>query len=275
MNSDRTRTPAGVAPKILIVDDEPESVRLLLGFLADQPVDTMVALDGHDGLRKAEAGLPSLILLDVAMPDADGFEICRQLKANPRLESIPVIFLSGKGMVEDKLQGFAAGAVDYITKPFSEQEVLARVTVQLAARQRWLELEALATTNALERLPHGGRGRDDDMFEAARRKLLSDLSAPLGLVALAHAVGTNERKLNELFRTRVGLTVFEYLQDLRMDGARRSLDASRVQVQQIAEAAGYRNAGDFTRAFKRRYGLSPRQYRSSKGLSADSEKDSS
>ena len=273
MNPGRTRIPGAIAPKILIVDDEPESVRLLLGFLADQPVDTMVALDGEDGLRKAEAGLPSLILLDVALPDADGFEICRRLKANPRLDAIPVIFLSGKVMVEDKLQGFAAGAVDYITKPFSSQEVLARVAVQLAARQRWLELEAMATTRALDRLPHGGRSRDDDLFEAARRLLQESLAAPPGLVALAHAVGTNERKLNEIFRTRVGMTVFEYLQDLRMDGARRGLDASRVQVQRIAEAAGYRNAGDFTRAFKRRYGLSPRQYRSSKGHSADSEAD--
>jgi DNA-binding response OmpR family regulator len=273
MSAGPTLIPTGSAPTLLIVDDEPESVRLLVGILSDQPVRTLVAVTGIEGLSQAATVQPSLILLDVGLPDADGFEVCRRLKSTRRTQTIPVIFLSGMAGVHDKLQGFAAGAVDYITKPYSPEEVLARVAVQLLSRQRLLELEALATANALERLPHGGRSRDDELYDAARRILQDSLGAPPGLVALAHQVGTNERKLNEIFRTRVGLSVFEYFQELRMDRARRSLEATQVQVQQIAKAAGYPNAGDFTRAFKRRFGLSPRQFRACRNLPFDDEAD--
>jgi DNA-binding response OmpR family regulator len=271
VSADPTIIPTDRAATILIVDDESDSVRPLLGILADQAVHALVAVSASEGLSQAVRQQPSLILLDVGLPDADGFEVCRQLKANLHTQTIPVIFLSGMTGVHDKLQGFAAGAVDYITKPYAPEEVLARVALQLAARQRWVELDALATANALERLPRGGRSRDDDLFDAARRILQDSLGAPPALLALSHRVGTNERKLKEIFRARVGLSVFEYFQELRMDSARRSLEATQARVQQVAKATGYPNAGDFSRAFKRRYGLSPRQFRACKNLPIDDE----
>jgi DNA-binding response OmpR family regulator len=252
--------PTGVA-RILIVDDEPGSVGLLLAYLGRQDVDPMVALDALDALAKADAGLPDLILLDVSMPGIDGFETCRRLKAARRTASIPVIFLSAKSSTEDKLEGFAAGGVDYIGKPFSEDEVVARVLVHLAVRRRLQQLEAMATTRALERLPNQGRLDAADFFDRACAILEQRLVEPPGLQDLARQVGTNERRLNALFKQRVGLTVFDYLLELRLGQARRLLEASTQQVQQIADSVGYRNAGDFTRAFTRRFGASPRQYR--------------
>jgi DNA-binding response OmpR family regulator len=221
----------------------------------------MVALDALDALAKADAGLPDLILLDVSMPGIDGIETCRRLKAAWRTASIPVIFLSAKSSTEDKLDGFAAGGVDYIGKPFSETEVVARVQAHLEVQRRLQRLEAMATTRALERLPKSGRSDAADCFVRACEILEQRLVDPPGLQELARQVGTNERKLNALFKQRVGLTVFDYLLELRLGHARRLLEASTQQVQQIADNVGYLHAGDFTRAFTRRFGVSPRQYR--------------
>ena len=135
----RTYAMSASNTRLLIIDDQPNSVGLLLAYLGDKGVDILVALDGRDGLKKAIAGQPDLILLDVTMPVLDGFKVCEQLKADSRTATIPVIFLSAADSTEDKLQGFALGAVDYIGKPFSEQEVLARVFVHLGNRQRQQE----------------------------------------------------------------------------------------------------------------------------------------
>jgi DNA-binding response OmpR family regulator len=257
-------SPSAETRRVLIVDDEPDSVRLLLAYLAEEGLDLMVALNGRDGLAKAIAGLPCLVLLDVSMPGVSGIELCQQLRADSRTSRIPVIFLSAQTSTAEKLQGFAAGGVDFITKPFSADEVLARIRVHLSVHRRLQRLESMVTDSALERLPNGGLHRDEVIFRSTCDLLKSRLAWPPSIAELARAAATQERKLNEVFRRRLGMTVFEYLQELRLDGARRALEASPLQIQQIAESVGYQNAGDFTRAFKRRYGLSPRQYRSAR-----------
>jgi DNA-binding response OmpR family regulator len=117
--------------EILIIDDLMESVALLLRYFKSEPIEAMVALNGIDGLRKAREGRPDAILLDVAMPGMDGYSVCRELKADPSTSHIPVIFLSANTSLQHKLDGFAAGGVDYIGKPFSSEEVMARVHVHL------------------------------------------------------------------------------------------------------------------------------------------------
>lgn len=209
----------------------------------------MVALDGRDGLQKAVEGEPDLILLDITMPLMDGFTVCEKLKADPATAHIPVIFLSASVATEDKLRGFAAGAVDYITKPFAEPEVLARVHVHLGYRR------------PPQGEPQGLGARDKMFFDRAMSVLQQRLAFPPGLTELAHEIGTNERKLTEIFRQQVGMTVFDFLLDMRLEKARRLLEADELQIQLIADQVGYRNAGDFTRAFRRRYDVSPSEYR--------------
>jgi CheY-like chemotaxis protein/AraC-like DNA-binding protein len=247
-------------PRLLIIDDLPASVGLLLAYLGDRDLDILVALDGRDGLAKARNGQPDVILLDVSMPDMDGFAVCEQLKADPRTADIPVIFLSASNEIDDKLQCFKVGGADYITKPFLEQEVLARVQVQLQTRQRFRLLKAIAVREVLEDKP-GETHRDEHLFTLAVCILKEQMAEPPGLVQLAHQIGTNERKITEIFRQRVGMTVFDYLTELRLDTARHLLAAGGTQVQLIADLVGYRNPGDFTRAFRRRHQMSPREYR--------------
>lgn len=254
----------GTTPRLLIIDDQPESVALLVSFLEDRAVEILVALDGDDGLAKAVAGRPDLILLDLIMPGVNGLQLCERLKADPRTRDVPVIFLSASNAIEDKLQGFSLGAVDYITKPFAEAEVLARIFVHLHAKWQVLRLQTMVGQRALD-----GAGEqafpDNNLFDQALAILDQRLADPPGLIELAGMLRTNERKLTEVFRQKVGMTVFDYFSELRLETARHLLDSSGMRIQAIASHVGYRNAGDFTRAYRRRYGLSPREYRQLRG----------
>ena len=116
---------------VLIIDDTPDVLTLMTGVLRHK-YDTKVANTGERGLRVASTHpLPDLILLDIEMPGMDGYEVCRRLKADPLTNGIPVIFLTAKSDVEDEQEGFAAGCVDYITKPISAPIVHARIKTHL------------------------------------------------------------------------------------------------------------------------------------------------
>jgi len=126
--------PEAGTPTVLIVDDTPANVGILVEYLEDRQVRVAVAQEGEEGLARAEFVQPDLILLDVMMPGMDGFETCRRLKASAATRDIPVIFMTALTETPDKLAGFAAGGVDYVTKPFQIDEVWARVTTHLALR---------------------------------------------------------------------------------------------------------------------------------------------
>lgn len=138
---------------IVIVDDSPDNLHLLVGILSEKGYKVRPAPNGVRALHTINKDLPELILLDIMMPDMDGYEVCRQLKANHHTKDVPVIFLSALNEVFDKIKAFRAGGVDYITKPFQVEEVLARVNTHLTlrAQQKILTLqnEELKKKNAL------------------------------------------------------------------------------------------------------------------------------
>jgi sigma-B regulation protein RsbU (phosphoserine phosphatase) len=117
--------------KILLVDDNPTNLQVLFQTLEGRDYNLLVAKNGEMALSIARKALPNLILLDIMMPGINGYEVCRQLKADPTTQEIPVIFLSALGDTKDKVQGLDLGAVDYVTKPFQPEEVIARVNTHL------------------------------------------------------------------------------------------------------------------------------------------------
>jgi DNA-binding response OmpR family regulator len=117
---------------ILLVDDTPTNLSVLVDVLQDEGFKILVATDGEMALKQTERITPDMILLDVMMPGIDGFETCRCLKSNFQTRDIPVIFLTALSDTVNKLEGFDAGAVDYITKPINSEEVLARVKTHLS-----------------------------------------------------------------------------------------------------------------------------------------------
>ncbi|GAK52023.1 two-component response receiver and regulator protein [Candidatus Moduliflexus flocculans] len=129
------------AYNILVVDDTPENLELLTQILAMQGYHVRPAINGQVALHTIQATPPDLILLDIIMPGIDGFEICRQVKANPDTHDIPVIFISALDDAENKIKAFEVGGVDYISKPFYPEEVNARVATHLALREMYRELQ--------------------------------------------------------------------------------------------------------------------------------------
>lgn len=138
---------------ILVVDDQPEMVALVMATLKNDAYTIKVAINGHLALRIAESGGIHLILLDVMMPELSGYDVCRQLKENPKTRDIPVIFLTAQQDVDDEAEGFSLGAVDYIRKPPHPQLLRARVNTQLELKQHrdHLERQVQERTQALER----------------------------------------------------------------------------------------------------------------------------
>jgi two-component system sensor histidine kinase/response regulator len=116
---------------ILLVDDTPDNLRLLSTMLTEQGYEVRSVINGAMALMGVQAEPPDLILLDINMPQMNGYEVCQQLKAGDRTREIPVIFISALEDVLDKVKAFAVGGVDYITKPFQVEEVLVRIENQL------------------------------------------------------------------------------------------------------------------------------------------------
>lgn len=126
---------------ILIVDDNSTNLSILSQTLKQVGLKVRMAMDGASAINIAQQQSPELILLDIEMPGIDGFETCTRLKANPLTQAIPVIFTTALADTDSKVKGLSLGAVDYITKPFEEQEVIARVNVHLQLRQLTKTLE--------------------------------------------------------------------------------------------------------------------------------------
>lgn len=125
---------------ILIVDDNPDNLRLLSKILESQGYIVRKSLNGKMALQAAYRDPPDLIILDINMPDMNGYEVCQQLKESEATQDLPIIFISALDRVNDKVRAFEMGAVDYITKPFQEQEVLMRVRNQLLIQQQYHQL---------------------------------------------------------------------------------------------------------------------------------------
>ncbi len=147
---------------ILLVDDNPTNLQVLFQTLDGVGCKLLIAKNGEMAISIAGKALPDLILLDIMMPGIDGYEVCRQLKSNGATSDIPVIFLSALGDTEDKVKGLQLGAVDYITKPFQPDEVIARVNTHLTIHRLKREVESQK-----DQLEH-----ELEVVSAVQRKLL-------------------------------------------------------------------------------------------------------
>jgi len=141
MNTGLKRPAPAVSPGILIVDDVPANLELLAGIIREQGYEPRPVPGGRLALQAARAELPDLILLDINMPEMNGFEVYTRLQADEALKAIPVIFITADAETANKVKAFAMGAVDYITKPFQTGEVAARVATHLRLRRLQMEVE--------------------------------------------------------------------------------------------------------------------------------------
>ena len=211
---------------ILVVDDNPANLRLMSSVLREAGYAVRVAPGGPQALESVNARLPDLILLDIRMPDMDGFEVCERLKAEPQSRDVPVIFLSALQDSADKLRGFAVGAVDYITKPFVAEEVLVRVQTHLALRglQRALEQRVEERTRALRTLSAGNQAvvHADTVEEMLKRmgQAITDVGGYAGAVV----------ELDDGTVERMGSEASCWPESIRPDGICVQLDGCAQRV---------------------------------------------
>lgn len=135
-------------PTLLIVDDAPKNLQVLATILREKGYRLSIAPGGRQALDIVGRFRPDLILLDIVMPELDGFEVCRRLKDSPDTRDIPVIFLTAKTEADDIVRGFELGAVDYVTKPFNRAELLARINTHLKLKKAHEELLEMEQQNA-------------------------------------------------------------------------------------------------------------------------------
>lgn len=163
--------------KILVVDDIIKNIQLLGSILGKEGYAVSYATDGAKALEMAVAEPFDLILLDVMMPEMDGFEVCRRLKQNPETEGIPILFLTAKSEQDDIVRGLQEGAVDYLTKPFNTAELLARVKTHMTLQEAKADL--VRNKAELER-----KNRALERLLAENQKALSEIKTLRGILPI-------------------------------------------------------------------------------------------
>ena len=216
-------------PKILVVDDEPDAVELIEFNLKANGYEVATAADGEEALQKARAILPSLIILDLMLPEVDGMEVCKILRRDQRTQNIPIIMLTAKAAEIDRVLGLELGADDYVTKPFSPRELVLRVKRLLRAatnpeeksdRVEWKELII-----DIPRHQVSVKGRSIDLT-ATEFKLLTTLAQRRGRVQSREQLLHDVWEYDNLIDTR---TVDTHMRRLRekLGGASKYLDTVR------------------------------------------------
>lgn len=186
-------TETALKPTILLVDDQLQNLRLLSDLLDEQGYEVQQAIKGAIALKSIYQTPPDLILLDISLPDIDGYTICQQIKADARTKDIPVIFISALGEPWNKVRAFSAGGSDYISKPFKVVEVLARVENQLKIQQLQQQLKAqniqlrqaiqeLQRLAAIDELTQVASRRRFDTYLLERWKIAEETRSPLALI---------------------------------------------------------------------------------------------
>ncbi len=211
--------PPSPKANILIVDDKPANLELLSQMLGDQGYQVQAVMNGRRALTIAQALPPDLVLLDIRMPEMDGYQVCQQLKELEATRHIPVIFISALDALEDKVQAFKAGGVDFISKPFQIEEVLARVHTHLQLQHASRELEQ--RLDELERANRELKDRNAEL-DAFAHTVAHDLKGPLStLVTYTNFLNTYQAELSsqELHESvdniqQIGLKMSEIIGDL-------------------------------------------------------------
>lgn len=228
------RSDTALTGDILIVDDTPANLRLLAGMLTAQGHKVRPAPNGKLALTAARAAPPDLILLDINMPGMNGYEVCAALKADPQTCEVPVIFISALDQTEDKIKAFTLGGVDYITKPFQIEEVLARVKTHLTL---YALRRQLAAANHELRVANADLEASNTDLNAFARTVAHDLKNPLSAIIgfsslLESRFGRMEpEKVAENLRriTVTGYKMRDIIDELLLFARVRQIDALEIE----------------------------------------------
>ena len=256
-NRDKTR--------ILVVEDNPDLRKFLVALLS--PTYTvMTAANGKEGLESAVANQPDFILSDVTMPVMDGLTMVGLIKKNPEICHIPIIILSARASIDDKVQGMEQGIDDYITKPFSARYLKQRMAEVIAHRR----VEEQASVEEIMQKKDGGYRLSSVKIVDYDREMMSRLmdyleehisEADLRVEDMAVAVNLGRTVFFTKLKSIVGMSPTDFLRSLRVKRASEMLAKSKLTVAEISIAVGFSDQRYFSRVFKKEMGVTPTEYR--------------
>lgn len=244
---------------ILLVEDN-EDVRAFVRQQLGERYEVLEAVDGQEGLIKAAETVPDLVISDVMMPEMDGYALCHALKTEEKTSHIPVILLTAKGGQESKLEGLEIGADDYLTKPFSSKELLARVRNLIEQRRLLRERfgrELILKPNDVAITPQ------DEQFlnrvKAAIEKNLGD--EDFSVEHLSHEVGMSRTQLHRKLKALTDQSAGQFILSMRLQRAHELLKQNAGTVAEIAYMTGFNTPNYFAKCFRHQFGSSPSEYK--------------
>ena len=247
-------------PTILVIEDNADIARYMGAILEDR-YRVLFALDGKEGLAKAEEYMPDLILTDLMMPEMDGYELCRVVRASDILNHIPVIVVTARCEEKDLLMGLEAGADAYLVKPFSADELKIRVAKLLESRRLLREKYSQALQEGKSDSVEISDG-DKDFMARLQKVLFANISdTDLSSEILADKLFMSKSQLNRKVKSITGLDTATYVRQSRMSFAKKLIAAGDMSIGDIVMRCGFESPSYFTKTFKQYFGVTPSQYR--------------
>lgn len=251
----------GDLPMILIVEDNQDVVSYLSGCLEGQ-YRVEAAANGRQGIEKGIELVPDLIISDVMMPEKDGFEVCRALKADFRTSHIPIVLLTAKADVASRLQGLDCGADVYLPKPFHKAELLIQVRKLLELRKALREYYLSLATGAPRSAPETGDVEENAFVLHIRQQIEAHLSDPhYNVEHLCRDLAVSYSQLHRKLTALTGYSANHFIRYIRLCEAQRLLRGSDLTIAEAAFRAGFEDPGYFARAFKKEFGVTPKEWR--------------
>lgn len=250
----------GNKPIVLVVEDESD-IRDYIAEALMGVYDVIVSENGEQGLRTALASIPDIIVSDIMMPVKDGIELCREIKANVATSHIPVILLTAKDTLQDKTEGYCAGADSYITKPFSASLLKSRVANLLEARKK-MALLISSNTSFKHSVIKDSLNRIDNEFIERIIKIVEDnlMDEKIDVPTIAQELSMSYSSLYRKIKALTGMSTGEFIRKLRISKAEQLLLSGKYNISEIAHQVGLNSVSYFRECFKEEYGMSPSEY---------------
>ena len=249
---------------ILLVDDKSSDLFKLKEILQHHNFKLLTAHDGGQALAQVQTEMPDLIVMDIEIPIIDGLTACRIIKAKHKLQHIPVILLSSQQGLSSKLAGFESGCTDYITKPFHPEEVVARIALRLDHTEiihHLVETRSSRPLNTQKESANNNGITHCQLVIQACELLIKNIQTPPTIEQLARQLQTNRNYLNKAFQESLGLTTFAWLREERLRQASYLLKETTQPLKRISYQCGYSTPSSFITSFKKRFGITPSEYR--------------
>lgn len=239
---------------VAIVEDNIGIRKSLVELFELYDYETIASENGNDGLTKIKKYKPNIIVADIMMPDMDGLTMVEKLRENADFKHIPIIFLTAKSSLEDKIKGLETGAVDYITKPFESKELLQKVS-------NLLELGKRQVVNALSTPDKQNFESADQAFLGKLRNVIEDniSNEKLDVYVLALALNFSTSSIHKKIKQITNKSTNQFIREYRLERAKQMIEDQHANVSEIAFSLGFNSVSYFSKSYKDYFGQNPKK----------------